>query len=255
MDGLRRVTSPQPAPPPSVLDWTRHALFLDFDGTLAPLVARPEDVVMAASTRELISTAMRVTDGAVAVISGRALDDLAGMLGPLSPAMSGSHGAEVRLTGGDAQSGSIDGGARDGAFADLSDMASDAGLLLERKPGAVALHYRNRPELERASIHAVTRAARQHGLRAMHGNMVSEAALAGIDKGSALRAFMEQPPFHGRVPVMIGDDTTDEDGFAAAQEMGGAGLRIGGTETCARYRVATMEAALAWLGRTLERAA
>lgn len=238
---------------PPIPDWSRHALFLDFDGTLAPLVDRPEDVVMGDLAADILRAAMRATDGAVAVISGRKLDDLAAMLGGVRLPLSGSHGVEVRLPQGAAGSSALpDGAALDAVHDRLSPLARSEGLLLERKPGAVALHYRNRPELGEDARQAVAEAAMAAGLRVLHGNMVSEAAFDGIDKGTALAGFLDHPPFSGRLPVMIGDDTTDEDGFAAAQRAGGFGLRIGGTSTCARYRVGTMDEALAWLAGTLD---
>jgi trehalose 6-phosphate phosphatase len=240
----------QPRTLPATLDWEKHALFLDFDGTLAALQDRPEAVTLLPATVDVVEAALRATGGAVAIISGRALDDLALRSQPLQVALSGSHGAESRLPG-KAVTGAAEHDSLAAAHAALSPLAARHGLLVERKPGAVALHYRGHPDLEDPCRAAVEEAAAAQGLRVMHGNMVSEAALPGVDKGTALRGFMSRPPFKGRRPVMIGDDTTDEDGFAAAQALGGFGLRIGGHATCAHYRVDDMDTALAWLGATL----
>jgi trehalose 6-phosphate phosphatase len=184
------------------------------------------------------------------------LQDLAAYLDGLGLTLSGSHGLELRLPGGpitldDAADPSL----LDDAFEALFPLARERGLLLERKPGAVALHFRSDPAAETRCRDAVTRVAATQGLRAVHGDMVSEAALAGIDKGHALAGLMGRTPFAGRIPVMVGDDTTDEDGFAAAQAMGGFGIRIGEVETVARYRVATRDIVMQWLADTLDRAA
>lgn len=234
---------------PEWLDLTQHAVFLDFDGTLVPIVARPQDVWLADESRQMLERLIAATGGAVAMISGRGIADLQSHLRDLPVALSGSHGLEFALPGAAVSAASGDAPALDATLADLGPLAGSEALLLERKPGAVALHYRNRPDLAETCRSAVARAAETHKLRCLHGNMVSEAVLPGVDKGTALRRFMEHPPFKDRIPLMIGDDTTDEDGFAAAQALGGCGLRIGGTDSCAQYRVATMQQALSWLSR------
>lgn len=238
---------------PPVSDWQRHALFLDFDGTLAPIVARPDDVRLAPETRELLDRLIAATGGAVAVLTGRSLESLSMHLEGLTLAMSGSHGLECVLPGEqmppiEETEGQV---ALYTAFAELKPLADAEDLLLERKPGAVALHVRNRPDLAAACRDAVTRIAQKHGLRALHGNLVSEATMLDVDKGRALRQFMQAPRFAGRVPIMIGDDTTDEDAFRAAKDLGGYGVRIGGGETAAQYRADRMEQALDWLAKSL----
>lgn len=258
---MRDITPQKPGAipePPERIDWTTHALFLDFDGTLTPLRDRPEDVVLHAAVGRLLTRALDATEGAVAVISGRSMADLHGLLPQDRLTLSGSHGAELWRPGreADTDTPSEDTLAReaemlDGARAELEPFAEAEGLLLERKPGAVALHYRNRPDLSDTCRTRLERVADRAGLRVMHGNMVSEAVLRDHDKGTALRGFLAEPPFLGRRPVMIGDDTTDEDGFRAAQEEGGFGLRIGGAETLAHYRVPRLEDALGWLSNTL----
>ena len=236
---------------PETLDWTAHALFLDFDGTLVPMADHPDLVKLAPETREMLERLLDETSGAVAVISGRALSDLGGHVDPLRLTLSGSHGLETRLAGAEAASPQEHADGLSEVARDLAPLATDHDLLLERKPGAVALNYRLHPAKKEAVVRAIDEQAETHGLRALHGHMVSEVTPRGIDKGVALRKLMEAPPFSGRRPVMIGDDTTDEDAFGAAQDLGGFGVRIGATTSSARYRVETMEEALAWLSATL----
>ena len=232
--------------PPGGLDWSKHALFLDFDGTLAPLADHPGDVRLPARIVPVLHAALAATGGAVAVLSGRALADLDPHLPPRITVRAGSHGAEMTgIHGIDTQPGDLSGPAKP-----LAALAAAHDLLIEAKPGAVALHYRSRPDLGPLVRRTVDEAVIP-GLRALHGNMVSEIARADIDKGTALAALMARPPFAGRVPVMIGDDVTDEDGFRRAQAMGGAGLHIGAGPTVALWRLPTIDAAHDWLARTL----
>ena len=245
---------PRTAPP--MPDWQRSAVFLDFDGTLAPLEERPENVRISEEMAGLVARLVSSTDGAVAVLSGRALDDLAARLGGVSVALSGSHGLEV-LRPGEPRPDTdpvTESPGLSGAFGDLDAFARGFGLLIERKPGAVALHYRSDPDHAAACMAAVEAAAATHRLRVMHGKMVSEAALPGVDKGAALHGFLAQPPFAGRVPVMIGDDVTDEDGFRAAQALGGFGIKIGPGPTEAMYRLGAPADLADWLHASLGRA-
>jgi trehalose 6-phosphate phosphatase len=230
------------------LDWRRHAVFLDFDGTLAPIVARPEQAAIAPGTRAAVARLIEATGGALAILSGRDLADLDRMLAPLRPAAAASHGV-VRRDGRGAVRRDQGAAARlAGAAERLEEFARARDLLVERKAGAVTVHYRSDPaagEAARALVDAIVVGA--SGLRAIHGHMVSEVAVAEANKGRALDAFMAEPPFAGRIPFVAGDDTTDEDAFAAAQRRGGLALKIGAGPSAARLRVAGIDGFLDWL--------
>ena len=230
------------------LDWRRHALFLDFDGTLAPIVPRPEDAAASAETRRAVETIMARTGGAVALLSGRDLTDLDARIAPLKPPAAGSHGVVRRDAAGRLRRDEASGEELAEATARVEDFARRHGLLVERKAGAVTVHYRAQPDAAAASRALADEiVAATQGLRAIHGNMVSEIAVLAANKGHALDAFMAEPPFAGRIPVMAGDDTTDEDAFRAAQRHGGIGLKIGAGPTAATHRAATIDDFLAWL--------
>ena len=233
------------APPPVTLD--DHGFFLDLDGTLAPIVEDPTAVELPLRTRALLERLVAETRGAVAVISGRGLADLDRIMAPLHLPASGSHGVELRLDAGAMDSAELPGLPRDvidrvEAYATAQDIAA------ERKPGAIALHYRKTPdraEAVRAFVDELVRDS--EALRALHGKMVSEVALQGIDKGHALARIADSPAFDGRRPVMVGDDVTDEDGFRAAQARGGFGIKIGDGATAADHRLADVAAFAYWL--------
>jgi trehalose 6-phosphate phosphatase len=90
----------------------------------------------------------------------------------------------------------------------------------------------------------------RHGatLELQRGKMVLELRPRGTDKGSAIRAFMAEQPFAGRTPVFIGDDVTDEAGFATINQLNGISIRVGdGAGTCARYVGASVVAIHHWL--------
>ena len=240
-----------PTTSPSIpqIDWHNNALFLDFDGTLVEIIDDPAKVELSSDTRHALTVLYRRLEGALAIISGRDLEDLRGRLAPFSPALAGSHGIEQRDAAGRVR---INGGHAldelNGLREPLQELAMRHGLLLERKTGALSLHFRNRPELEtecRAFVAKLVNA--RPGLRVIHGNMVAEISLAGNDKGVAVAAFMKEDPFKGRLPVMVGDDTTDEDAFRAANDLGGFGVRIGSGTTNARYRIASTAQFLTWL--------
>ena len=111
-------------------------------------------------------------------------------------------------------------------------------LRIETKRGSVALHYRQAPELEQICLHAMQAAVQESpGMTLLRGKMVVEAKPGGASKGNAIEAFLQEPPFAGRTPIFVGDDFTDEVGFATVQRLQGMGVKVGDGMTAAWHRV------------------
>ena len=127
--------------------------------------------------------------------------------------------------------------------------------MLEDKGRSLALHYRAAPE-RGPEILDLARTCFQQGddcLRLIAGKMVVELQPRFYGKDGAIAAFMAEPPFRGRIPVFVGDDTTDEDGFAEVNRMGGVSIRIGGrAPTAAVYALPSVSAARGWLAGSLK---
>lgn len=214
------------------------ALFLDFDGTLVDIAPRPEAVVV---PEGLLDTLRRLDDylgGAIAVISGRPIGQIDGFLHPLRLPAAGVHGAERRRA--DGSLSFLDTPALDRVETAAQQLASEhEGLLVERKRGSLALHYRQAPALEALCLAVMEDAVQaSEGLALLRGKMVVEAKPSGASKGHAIEAFLQEPPFAGRTPVFIGDDVTDEVGFATVQRLGGLGVKVGEGASVASHRMA-----------------
>jgi trehalose 6-phosphate phosphatase len=236
------------APPPLHRD---HALFLDFDGTLVEIAPAPDLVHVPAELPDLLDELANRLGGAIAVVSGRPLDELARMLVPFAGRIAGDHGLERRYGAGKVT--------RCRAHPELDRFrpllagfaTRHPGVLLEDKGGSLALHYRQNPSLG-SICHAFLRRAAQASngaLAAVAGKMVIELMPRSAGKGRAIADFLADAPFHGRLPVFIGDDTTDEDGFAVVNRLGGISVHVGGGATIARHNLATVGGVLAWLDR------
>jgi len=238
-----------PSEPPPLSE--SAALFLDFDGTLAPIAPRPQDVRVPAWVQPSLQALASRLGGALAIVSGRPLAQIDDFLAPLRLAAAGAHGAEWRGTSGRVKR-QLGEPPSTVMHAARVLVAAHAGLILEIKPSGFSLHYRARPELEsecRDALHAALAAAREASAawQWLHGHCVFELKQRAVSKGIAVGALMAQPPFAGRQPVFVGDDVTDEDGIAAVQSAGGYGVRVGGGESQARYRLADTDAVGAWL--------
>ncbi len=232
------------------------ALFADLDGTLAPIAATPDAVGPDPRRRILLDDLAAALGGRLAVISGRGLDDLDRLLERRVPAIAAVHGLVRRTAQGLRVAGAPAAGIARAArhFADFA--GRDGGLIVEDKGWAVALHYRGAPELGAEARALSARLAGELGLEVQAGRQVVELRGPGPDKGAAVRAFMREPPFAGHAPVFLGDDLTDETGFAAAEALGGHGVIVGDrAPTAAAYRLADVAAVHAWLAAALPRAA
>ncbi len=228
----------------------RHALFLDFDGTLAPLQNDPDTVFLPQGGEECLRGLARYLDGALVLISGRGLHDLS-FRTPIDVWRAGGHGHDV------CQPGEMPAATGEAAPITLVNAVENLirnfeGVRLEQKGKVLAIHYRQNPmagpELAEATEQL---AGMANGYVFQHGNRVIELKPTGADKGTALAALMSRSPFSGRVPVMIGDDTTDEDAMRAAQKLGGIGIKVGEGETCAEYRFANTVTVWRWLREQL----
>jgi trehalose 6-phosphate phosphatase len=242
-------------PLPVLDDAERYALFFDFDGTLAEIVQRPEDVEVTQATREALDALRGAFGGAVAIITGRDIPTIDRFLAPVRLPIAGVHGLSRRDAVGEMHSPKFNGEALAAIEAKLQPLASrETGLILECKEGAIALHYRQRPELEAACVAAMEdAAAAAPGVILRRGKMVVEAVGYRSDKGTAIAAFLTERPFLGRVPVFAGDDLTDEDGFALVNAREGIAFKVGPGETSAPYRVESRQDLLAWLNSILEK--
>ena len=203
------------------------ALFLDFDGTLVDIAPRPEAVMVPPGLPSLLARLSDRLSGAVGIVSGRPLEQIEALL-PVALPMVGDHGATLRL------SPSAPARRRDLPVppADWPDraealVAGFPGAAVERKAHGFVVHYRLAPEAA-----AIARTVLEHmiGIRddfvVMPARMAWEVKPRAVSKGSAVVDLMAQPAFASRRPVFIGDDVTDEAGFAAARAAGGLGLRL-----------------------------
>lgn len=224
------------------------SLFVDFDGTLVDIAPTPDSIAVQDGFAARLAQLAARLDGRVALISGRSLEDIERHLGELAMPKAGSHGLDRRRADGTPVGGRPE-GLPDAVTRAVAEFAARGeGLRYEAKQHGAALHYRAAPGLERACIDFADALAASHGLKAKRGKCVVELVSTEADKGAAVHAFMAEPAFAGSLPVFIGDDVTDEDGFRAAAELGGFGIVVGERqETLARYRLSTPEKVHEWL--------
>ena len=214
--------------PPEPLE--RWALFLDFDGTLVDIAPTPDGVVVPDSLVETLRSIDLRLQGALAVVSGRPIAQIDALLAPLCLPTAGRHGAEIRLLAERPLLKSPPRTDLSGVVARLEAFAEEhPGILIENKGLTVAAHYRQAPAYEPELREQVVRLQSELGpqWQVLSGKMVFELKQAGYDKGMAVEELMSHSPFAGRVPVFVGDDVTDEYGFAAAVRLGGHGIRVG----------------------------
>ncbi|MFP7722572.1 trehalose-phosphatase [Lysobacter sp. A3-1-A15] len=238
---------PTDLPPPPA--WSDHwALFLDVDGTLLDVADAPHQVHVDPAMLDALDTLHGRLGGALALVSGRSLEQIDHLFSPLRLPAAGLHGLEHR---------------DDAPFArpptPLRTLRGEARSVALRHPGAVvedkgatiALHWRGNPQAEPALRSLVEAAmAWLPGYRLQEGDHVLEVRPQGDNKGAAVGRMLDQPPFAGRTPVFVGNDHTDEDGFDAVLAHGGIAVLVGDRQPSrAAHRLASPADVRAWLAR------
>jgi trehalose 6-phosphate phosphatase len=226
------------------------AIFLDVDGTLLDLAARPDEVVTPAGLVATLARAARKLDGALALISGRSIDDVDRLFAPLRLRASGVHGAEIRLD--------PDAPAAPTAAADLPQSLLLAlrraveqfqGVFVENKRFSFTVHYRLAPSAERPLRNIVKHLVDSAPIAVdtMDAHYAIEIKSPCFNKGAAIAAFLSTSTFRGRTPIFVGDDTTDESGFALVSARGGYAYSVGRPRPGTMSAFSEPEAVREWL--------
>lgn len=232
------------------------AFFLDVDGTLVDLAPTPDSVRVAPETLDLLRRLVICTEGAVALVSGRAISVLDDLFRPLWLPAAGLHGFERRnVCGAYSKHGAPDGVSLQRARILLSEFVRrHPGLLLEDKRFAIAVHYRAAPQLADDVKDAVNAVQRVVGsaFEVQPGQMVMELRPSGANKAGAIASFMREPPFQRRHAVMVGDDLTDECAFRWVNAAGGSSIAVNVSHpTSATARLDGVRDVHGWLWRLL----
>lgn len=236
----------RPPPPPLAIDC---ALFLDIDGTLAELAEEPGAVRIDPHIAAALRKIARDLDGALALVTGRAITSADRLLPGMTLPMAGQHGCERRDADGTIHLHAPVKTTQAKLRKLLRALAKrHPDLLLEDKGATLALHYRSTPQLA-SHVHRTLRrsVAPEEGYRLQRGKMLLEVRPDGRDKGTAIHDFMTEAPFAGRVPVFVGDDRTDEHGFEMVERLGGWSVKVGTGRTAARFRLPDPAAVQRWL--------
>jgi len=230
-------------------------LFLDIDGTLLDIALTPDLVRVDDSLRELLGNLERECSGAVALISGRSLADIDGMFAPLCLATAGVHGCERRDAQGHVLRPTFELTALEELQARLRAAVRPLdGVIIEDKGCGIAAHYRLAPRLE-LPLRAILQRFMPllpPGFEILEGELVIEIKPVAHNKATAVEAFMQEAPFAGRLPVFIGDDITDQDGFAAVRRHSGLAIGVGDAID-AEWRLPDPLAVRRWLESFLTR--
>ena len=208
-----------------------YAILLDIDGTLLDLAPTPREVWVPPDLAKTLNRLVEKTSGALALVSGRSLNDIDLIFAPEQFPAVGGHGAEMRLSG-DSEAVAVHAPPMDkelkrrlAAIARLSP-----GILLEDKGYSLALHYRLAPHAEKAIYEAISliRADLPDApIEVLPGKCVYEIKHSGFNKASGVTELMNHEPFKGRRPIFIGDDVTDESVFAIMPDFGGVAFSVG----------------------------
>ena len=207
------------------------AILLDIDGTLLDLAPTPREVWVPPGLARTLNGLLEKTAGALALVSGRSLNDIDLIFAPEQFPAVGGHGAEMRISA-DNESVATHAPPMDkelkrrlAAIAKLSP-----GILLEDKGYSLALHYRLAPHAEKAIYEAIAliRADLPNApIELMPGKCVYEIKHSGFNKATGVLELMSNEPFRGRRPIFIGDDVTDESVFALMPDLGGLAFSVG----------------------------
>jgi trehalose 6-phosphate phosphatase len=220
-----------PVPRSLVPHLSETAILLDIDGTLLELMPTPREVWVPPGLAKTLNRLLVRTNGALALVSGRSLNDIDLIFAPEQLPAVGGHGAEMRI---DPDSESVASHAppmdkelkrRLAAIAKLSP-----GILLEDKGYSLALHYRLAPHAEKAIYAAVSliRADLPNApIEVLPGKCVCEIKHSGFTKATGVRELMTHEPFKGRRPLFIGDDVTDESVFGIMPDYDGLAFSVG----------------------------
>lgn len=230
-----------------------YAFFFDVDGTLAAIQPQPDAVSIPETVRQQLQHLASLSHGALALVSGRPIAQLDALAAPLCGPAAGVHGAERRDAQGELHRVTLAPEVTEALQQQLQQtMDRWPGTRLEAKGMAFALHYRQAMQYEQDVLELAQQMVKRFPALALQpGKCVVEIKPQGIDKGEAIRAFMREAPFAGRIPVFVGDDLTDEKGFLVVNALQGISVKIGQGSTQARYRLPDVEAVYAWLERTL----
>ena len=233
-------------------DLRQWAILLDIDGTIVDIAPTPRQVSVSAKLRQTLARLQKLTDGALALASGRMLVEIDLLFAPLALAAIGGHGAEIRPVPGaetrtPATALSVELKRELAAVAELAP-----GILVEDKGYSLALHYRSAASLGPtllASVLRICALAPTGTVEIMPGKAVVEVMPAGVSKARAVRELMKHPPFAGRHPLFIGDDVTDEPVFGVIAELDGVGFSVGRVIPGAKGHFVAPENVRIWLAR------
>lgn len=234
--------------PPPLRTVVKASLFLDLDGTIAPIKQKPSDVGADENRNVLLATLAERLDGRLAIVSGRTISELdrilSGQVGPLA----GVHGLQRRSAAGDRIDTAVHSGIAV-ARATLKDvLRKHRGVILEDKGCSLALHYRCAPDAEKLVKSLALSLAEETGLILQQGAMVVELRTPGPNKADAIDSFLGESPFSDSAPIFIGDDLTDECGFDLVRKRGGMGIIVAANRlTNAEYKLEDVDAVFRWL--------
>src|SRR3982751_1413047 len=245
-----------PVPRSLVPHLSETAVLLDIDGTLLDLAPTPREVWVAPGLAKTLNRLHARTNGALARVSGRSLNDIDLIFAPEQFPAVGGHGAEMRITG-DSEAVATHAPPMDkelkrrlAVIAKLSP-----GILLEDKGYSLALHYRLAPHAEKAIYAAVSliRADLPNApIEVLPGKCVCEIKHSGFNKASGVLELMSHEPFKGRRPIFIGDDVTDESVFAIMPDLRGLAFSVGRRATGVADHFDEPRDVRAWLARLVD---
>ncbi len=235
-------------------DLPTACLFLDVDGTLVEIAPTPREVHVDRELILLLEAAHASLGGALALVSGRQLAEIDGMFAPLQLPAAGLHGVERRSAAGTIHRSTVDPDILARARATLALLTAEtAGLLLEDKGSALALHYRRVPQAAEV-VHLAMNSLLVDiapGYELLEGDCVVELKPAQQNKATAVEAFLQEQPFVGKVPIYLGDDITDFDGFAAVRRNSGVDIAVG-DRVSASWHLHGPAAVRSWLTALIE---